>query len=575
MRTLTSDSAERQASEIDDVIWGVLVDRMIDGILGVHERRAAPQKLIKGTFDDRIGWANRCNLAALPQEILAGIYDRMFNLHLNPLPPFIEESHVHILHNLANDGLGPSIKSWLDDFKTKKLLRQLLKSFKSYDESEGHYVHVGFPLQADDKRDISRCVVYNLATECTACMEFLIEHGIIKITGYDPSGRNWVHAGLASGNVSLLNYLVQNLTASQLLTPRDIQSTDEAHILTALVEFGTPGGFEFVFEKVLKAKPMPQSQLKKILNDEVLETLICWAPVSLADLLYKNGINLANVEAKYLPHRQRTTTTSWHAAAIYNPAGPEMMEWLRKMSMFGPEIRDSQNLTPLMFAAAYDQVETVDWLCKHSNPMLARDPGGFEAWALVRAARSSDPVSDVIFVTILDYLPQRIFTPMGGKYYGSQIADGLVRHKRALKNGTVTEPTQVEAEKTAMQKMRALMSMMPHDWNGCPWQTTLTQYVINRDVIILKHAMGGPVLTASTIRNRRREPKPTPTKESRLVKFALDTHAAYKGLSGPKKRPSVLSSKHDPRNSVIKNPKKKQESASSQRSNPMDPQLWF
>ncbi|KAJ5757357.1 uncharacterized protein N7511_006051 [Penicillium nucicola] len=574
---LKKADGETVVKMMDDVVWSVLVDRMTHGQIGMHERRAAPWKLIRGRVEERIGWANRCNFAHLPQEVLSAIYDRMFDLHTAPTMRLVEESHVHELHYLAGEGMGPTIDAWLRNTTTKRRMRNLFKSYRNCEEATAIHENKGFDKHADGSPDITTAVAYNLPAECCECMEFMIKHDIIQITGYDSAGRNWLHAGLASGNVATVNYLVQKMTAAELCSRRDFHAVNEPHILAALVEFGTPGGFEFVFQKIIESFPVESDELQEILPDDILETLICWAPTSLADLLYQHGVNIANVEAKYIPDKQRTITTSWHAAAVYNPEGPKMMEWLQKFSLLSTEVRDAQNLTPLMFAAAYDQVETVEWLCKHSNPMLARDRGGFEAWALVRAARSSDPVSDEIFAIILDYLPQRIFTNMGGKYYGSQIADGLVRHKRALKAGTISEPSRAEAEQIAVRKMKALIGRMSHDWSGSPWQNALTLYVLNRDVVILKHAMAGRTLTTSTLRSRRREPKPTEKtkKREKIVQFASDTRAAYKGLTGRKKRPSVLSSKNDPRTSVIKNRKKTQESASSQAANPVDPQLWI
>jgi hypothetical protein len=469
-------------------VWGVIFDRLQSGSVkgGVV---AWPSKVEKKSPAQQIQWATKLPLVELPQKLLEVIYDRFVGFSL--AARYMEASKIHALHGLLKHpgALKSSVGKWLKRPQTLDRMRALIRSYKDYDEAMAHLSHcTAFPRETDND-PFKTNPAYDAALECSDCLEFLIDWDIVKPSGYDQSGRNWIEAALNGLNMELLTYLVSEVDPKHLLNRRDIREPHENHILLSLAGVGAFSQFETVLKRLSRAGLAPVQELRKIFHDAAMHEFCAVAPVSVASALYQHGINIGNVEHQY-HELGGQLESSWHIAAAFNPAGPAFMEFLLKFSMLSPDVRNSENMNPLMYAACFDEPASIAWLCKHSDPTLPRLAGGPKGYALICAARSSHMRSGEIFATILSHLPSDLFTLEYGKVIGSEIAEGLAAQKRRLKDGRSVEPTQGVMELLAVRKMQALVRRLPADWPVSGWYLALEAFVRDNNVPILKHSIG-------------------------------------------------------------------------------------
>ncbi|KAI3232111.1 hypothetical protein DTO012A9_4240 [Penicillium roqueforti] len=340
--------------------------------------------------------------------------------------------------------------------------------------------------------------------QCSSCLEFLVHFGIVTPNGYDLSGRSWIEAGLNSPNMDLLTYLVSNADPQHLIKPRDIRETHENHILLSLVGVGAFSQFVIALNRLRQAKLVPVDELRKIFHEAAMHEFCAVAPVAVAEALYQHGINIGNVEHQY-HELGGQLESSWHIAAAFNPAGAEFMAWLEKFSMLNAEVRNSENMNPLMYAACFDEPASIDWLCQKCDPMQPRLTGGAQGYALICAARSSHLHSGEIFSIIISHLPDKLFTNEYGKIFGTEIAEGLASHKRKLADGRVRDPTQNVMELLAVRKMQALVRRLSNHWTGSQWHLALDAFIRDNDLGILRHSIGtGTRLLRSSSRDGSR-----------------------------------------------------------------------
>ncbi|KAJ5545511.1 hypothetical protein N7535_006103 [Penicillium sp. DV-2018c] len=469
-------------------VWDVIFDRLQSGSIkgGVITWPSITENKTK-TAAQQIQWATKLPLAQLPQNILEIIYGRFVGFP--SAVRYIDPSKIHALHGLLQGVLGSSVETWLKRPQTVDKMRARIRSYRDYDEAMAHLSQHTASAEPETDSDPKTDPAYDAAKECAECLEFLINWDIVKCNGYDQSGRNWIEAALDGLNMRLLTYLVNKVDPKHLLARRDLREPHEDHILLALAGIGAFPQFETALTRLSDAGLASLQELREIFHNAAMHELCAIAPVSIASALHKHGINIANVKHQY-HELGGQLESSWHIAAAFNPAGSDFMEFLLEYSVLSPDIRNSENMNPLMYAACFDEPASIAWLCTHIDPTLPRLPDGPRGYALICAARSSHMCSGVIFAIILSHLPSELFTLEYGKIIGCEIAEGLVSHKRRLKDGRSVEPTQGVMEVLAVRKMQAFVRRLPADWAGSDWYLALEAFVRDHDVPILKHSMG-------------------------------------------------------------------------------------
>lgn len=486
-------------------VWGVIFDRLQSGnVKGGVLQVAWPSKVDKKSAAQQIQWATRLPLAQLPQKALEMIFDRMVGFSVGVR--YMEEKKIHAMHGLVrhNGSLKASVEKWFRRPGTVDKWKELIRSYENYEDAVGHLSDcTTFPRETDH-HPFKTHPAYNAAMQCSSCLEFLVYFGIVTPNGYDLSGRSWLEAGLNGPNMDLLTYIVSNADPQHLTKPRDIRETRENHILLSLVGVGAFSQFVIALNRLRQARFVPIEELRMIFHEAAMHEFCAVAPVLVAEALYQHGINIGNVEHQF-HELGGQLESSWHIAAAFNPAGADFMEWLDKFSMLSAEVRNSENMNPLMYAACFDEPAAIDWLCQKSDPMQSRLDGGPQGYALICAARSSYLHSGEIFSIILSHLPGSLFDNEYGKIFGTEIAEGLASHKRKLADGRITEPTQNVMELLAVRKMQALVRRLPNFWPGSEWHLALKAFIQDNDMLVLMHSIGtGTRLLRSSSRDGSR-----------------------------------------------------------------------
>ncbi|KXG50424.1 uncharacterized protein PGRI_069150 [Penicillium griseofulvum] len=471
-------------------VWGVIFDRLQSGnVKGTVLQVAWPSNVDKKTPAQQIQWATKLPLPQLPQQALEFIYERMVGFSLGIR--YMEEKKIHAIHGLL-EGNGPlksSVERWLKRPGTIEKWRDLIKSYPSFEEAMAHLSDCNtFPRETDN-HPFKTNPAYDAAMQCSSCLEFLVRFEIVKPSGYDLSGRNWLEAGLSGPNMDLLTFMVSNADPQHLIKPRDIREPRENHILLSLVGVGAFSQCVIALNRLRKANLVPVEELRTILHDAAMHEFCAVVPVAVAETLYQHGINIGNVEHQY-HELGGQLESSWHIAAAFNPAGAEFMAWLDKFSMLNAEVRNSENMNPLMYAACFDEPAAIDWLCKKCDPLQPRLDGGPQGYALICAARSSYIHSGEIFAIILANLPNSLFTNEYGKIFGTEIAEAVASHRRKLADGRITEPTQSVVDLLAVRKMQALVRRLPNSWPGSEWHLALDAFLRDNDLSMLKYSIG-------------------------------------------------------------------------------------
>ncbi|CAG8244881.1 unnamed protein product [Penicillium nalgiovense] len=486
-------------------VWGVIFDRLQSGnVKGGVLQVAWPSNVDKKTAAQQIQWATKLPLPQLPRKTLEIIFDRMVGFSVGIR--YMEEKKIHTIHGLVahNGPLKSSVEKWFKCPGTVEKWRDLIRSYENYEDAMAHLSDcTTFPRETDN-HPFKTHPAYNAALQCASCLEFLVHFRIVTPDGYDLSGRNWIEAGLNGPNMDLLTYIVRNANPQHLIKPRDIRETRENHILLSLVGVGAFSQFIIALNRLRQANLVPIEQLRTIFHEAAMHEFCAVAPVAVAETLYQHGINIGNVEHQY-HELGGQLESSWHIAAAFNPAGADFMAWLEKLSMLNAEVRNSENMNPLMYAACFDEPAAIDWLCQKSDPMQPRLTGGPQGYALICAARSSYLRSGEIFSIILSYLPDKLFDNEYGKIFGTEIAEGLASHKRKLADGRISEPTKNVMELLAIRKMQALIRRLPNFWPGSEWHLALDAFIRDNDLNVLKHSIGtGTRLLRSSSRENSR-----------------------------------------------------------------------
>ncbi|EKV12197.1 hypothetical protein Pdw03_0213 [Penicillium digitatum] len=471
-------------------VWGVIFDRLQSGnVKGGVLQVAWPSKVDNKTAAQQIRWATKLPLAQLPQKALEIIFDRMVGFSVGVR--YMEEKKIHALHGLVghNGPLKASVEKWLRRAGTVEKWKELIRSYANYEDAMGHLSDcTTFPRETDN-HPFKTHPAYNAALQCSACLEFLVKFGIVTPNGYDLSGRSWLEAGLNGPNLDLLTYIVSNADPPHLVKPRDIREPCENHILLSLVGVGAFPQFVIALNRLRQARLVPIEELRTIFHEAAMHEFCAVAPVPVAEALYQHGINIGNVEHQY-HELGGQLESSWHIAAAFNPAGADFMDWLDKFSMLNAEVRNAENMNPLMYAACFDEPAAIDWLCQKCDPTQPRLDGGPQGDALICAARSSSLHSGEIFSIILSHLPDRLFDNERGKIFGTEIAEGLASHKRMLADGRATDPTQNVMELLAVRKMQALVRRLSRFWPGSEWHLALEAFIRDSDLSVLRHSIG-------------------------------------------------------------------------------------
>ncbi|KAJ5504930.1 hypothetical protein N7463_007804 [Penicillium fimorum] len=480
-------------------VWGVIFDRLQSGnVKGGVLQVAWPSNVDKKTAAEQIQWATKLPLPQLPQKALETIFDRMVGFSLGVR--YMDEKKIHAMHGLVkeNGPLRSSVERWFKRPGTVEKWRELIRSYTDYEDAMGHLSDcTTFPRETDN-HPFKTNPAYDAAIQCASCLEFLVYFGIVAPNGYDLSGRSWLEAGLNGPNMDLLTFMVSNVDSHHLIKPRDIRETRQNHILLSLVGVGAFSQFVIALSRLRQLNLVPVEELRTIFHEAAMHEFCAVAPVAVAKSLYQHGINIGNVEHQY-HELGGQLESSWHIAAAFNPAGGEFMAWLDKFSMLNAEVRNSENMNPLMYAACFDEPAAIDWLCKKCDPMQPRLDGGPQGYALICAARSSYLHSGEIFAMILSHLPDTLFTNQYGKIFGTEIAEGLASHRRKLADGRVSEPTQEVMDLLGVRKMQALVRRLSSDWSGSEWHLSLEAYLRDNDLGVLNFSIGtGKRLLRST-----------------------------------------------------------------------------
>jgi hypothetical protein len=517
-------------------VWGVIFDRLQSGnVKGASLQVAWPSNVDKKTAAQQIQWATKLPLPQLPQKALEMIFDRMVGFSVGVR--YMEEKKIHAMHGLVahNGPLKSSVERWFKRTCTVEKWRDLIRSYENYEDAMAHSSDcTTFPRETDN-HPFKTHPAYNAAMQCSSCLEFLVHFGIVTPNGYDLSGRNWIEAGLNGPNMDLLTYTISTADPQHLTKPRDIRETRQNHILLSLVGVGAFSQFIIALNRLRQAKLVPIEELRTIFHEAAMHEFCAVAPVTVAETLYQHGINIGNVEHQY-HELGGQLESSWHIAAAFNPAGAEFMAWLEKFSMLNAEIRNSENMNPLMYAACFDEPAAIDWLCQKSDPMQSRLAGGPQGYALICAARSSYPRSGEIFSIIISHLPDKLFVNEYGKIFGTEIAEGLASHKRKLADGRISEPAQNVVELLAIRKMQALVRRLPNFWPGSEWHLALDAFIRDNNLSVLRHSIGTAtrLLRSSSRESSRTRRGPHYPKSPQLRSISeAEALLAYEGRDGP------------------------------------------
>ncbi|KAJ5173740.1 uncharacterized protein N7500_001671 [Penicillium coprophilum] len=491
-------------------VWGVIFDRLQSGnVKGGILQVAWPSNVDKKTAAQQIQWATKLPFPQLPQKALETIYDRMVGFSLGVR--YMDEKKIHAVHGLVkeNGPLKASVERWLRRPGTVAKWRELIRSYKNYEDAMGNLSDcTTFPRETDN-HPFKTNPAYDSALQCSSCLEFMVHFGIATTNGYDLSGRNWIEAGLNGPNLDLLTFMVSNADPHHLIKPRDIRETRENHILLSLVGVGAFSQFVIALNRLRQANLVPVEELRTIFHEAAKHEFCAVAPVAVAEALYQHGVNIGNVEHQY-HELGGQLETSWHIAAAFNPAGGEFMAWLDKFSMLNAEVRNSENMNPLMYAACFDEPAAIDWLCKKCDPMQPRLDEGPQGYALICAARSSYLHSGEIFSIILSHLPDSLFTNQYGKIFGTEIAEGVASHRRKLADGRASEPTQSVMDLLGVRKMHALVRRLSSDWVGSEWHLALDAFLSNNDLGPLQLSIGTGTRLLRSTKSRETSPRGHP-----------------------------------------------------------------
>ncbi|KAJ5882386.1 uncharacterized protein N7529_001058 [Penicillium soppii] len=488
-------------------VWGVIFDRLASGnVKGSGLTIGGGSSISEKTPAQQIQWATKLPLDKLEQFTIDAILNRFVGFSLGVR--YMEEDKIHTLHQLVQPGcpLRSKVNTWLRWVETEDLMKSMIRSYDSYELAQADIEQVTkWPREADN-HPFKTNPAYDAAVKCSHCLQFLVEQGFVKLSGYDLSGRNWLKAALNGSNVELLDYLAEHMDPEDLLKPRDIRDPVNAgnHILLTLAGYGAFKGFEIALNRMIQEGVLRTEQLSEIFHPAAVHELCTVVPPSVASALYAKGINIGNIEHQHHPLGGQLDG-SWHMAAAFNPFAGEFMDWLHKHSLLTPENRNQDNETPLMYAANFNEISAITWLCKHTDPALPRFDGGAPGYALLCAARSSYPNSPQIFCLILDAMPKAVFTVDYGKICGTEIAEGLVRHKTKLAKGQIQEPSLVDIERAQVWKMQALVCRLPGFWPGSSWHLGLEAYATNNGVAVLRHSMGTETRRTRSTSARRRQ----------------------------------------------------------------------
>jgi hypothetical protein len=464
-----------------------------------------------------VAWATKLPLEKLDQDTINAILNRFVGFSLGV--QYMEDNKIHTLHQLLNPNctLKKKVGHWLELEETEKLMKSMIRSYDNFETAQADLNNVMKWPREGDNHPFKTNPAYDCAVKCPECLQFLVQEGFVEIGGYDLSGRNWVEAALNGHNVELLDYLAEYMDPADLLKPRDIRDPVHTgnHILLLLAGYGSFKGFKTALDRMIQEGILGEQELSKVFHVAAQHELCAICPSSVASALYAKGINIGNIEHQHTASGGQLDG-SWHVAAAFNPHAGEFVQWLDKYSMLSAGNRNQDNETPLMYAANFNETSAIGWLCKNSDPTLPRFEGGAKSYALLCAARSSYPNSPHIFSIILDSLPKSILTVEYGKLCGTEIAEGLVRHKLKLKKGVVEEPTLSDMERYQVWKMQALVRRLPGFWPGSSWCLALEAYAANSGVAVLKHSMGTATRRTRSTSARRRAAEAVNSEDANL-----------------------------------------------------------
>ena len=488
-------------------VWGVIFDRLASGnVKGSGLTIGGGSSIGDKTAAQQIQWATKLPLDKLDQQTIDVILNRFVGFSLGVR--YMEEKKIHTLHQLMQPDcpLRPKVNGWLALEKTETMMKSMIRSYDNYEAAQADIQNVMKWPRENDNHPFKTNPAYDAAVKCAECLHFLVEESLVDIGGYDLSGRNWLEAGLNGNNIELLDFLAEYMEPEDMLKPRDIRDPVDTgnHILLLLAGYGAYRGFKLALSRMCEENILGARGLSEIFHSAAMHELCAVAPPSVASALYAKGINIGNVEHQHHPLGGQLDG-SWHMAAAFNPVAGEFVEWLQKHSVLTSENRNQDNETPLMYAANFNEPSAISWLCKNSDPTLPRFEDGSRGYALLCAAKSSYPNSPQIFSIILDHMPKSIFTVDYGKVCGTEIAEGLVRHKKKLAKGQAQEPSLNDMERYQVWKMQALVRRLPGYWPGSSWHLALEAYATNNGVAVLKHSMGTETRRTRSTSSKRRQ----------------------------------------------------------------------
>lgn len=433
-------------------------------------------------------WLDHLSLASIPLDIFHQVLDRMF--FIGTEYPHLTCASIHALHVMKASckPLCNGIQSWIKHKDVQVFLQTVrddivIRGPVQFARSnlKQHKIYTQNPM------------AYECAAHCLECLKFLMDLDLAKPHLYDETRRNFLHAAINFERDEVLDYLLKTLTPPQIDATTDLNlSYLDGHPLMQLATQRNQHGFERVFGRLLG-----HFDAANLLNYRKLKLHLCaFVSPKFAEHLYTMGFNIGNVTGK---------TSSWHAAVQGNEHGPSFLEWLQRRSGTGIDIRDSAGNNLLMHAAHGDRATSIEWLCRHIDP-LARwvNPGDPTdttppAFALTIAACSMAEKSRHIFHGIMMHIPRSYFENRTNAVNTFKIiCDALMEHRKTLsvpRPGAMHQAQWQQAWRGAVTKCHILSDyflkqIFPRGtWHPSPEMRFLCTYVRERDLPMLVHGI--------------------------------------------------------------------------------------
>ncbi|KAJ5129108.1 hypothetical protein N7526_007274 [Penicillium atrosanguineum] len=443
-----------------------------------------------GTRDELYEWSSHLSLAQIPANLLISVLDRLF--FIGTEFPHLTCSGIHSLHFLRSScrAICVIVHLWLERGEVQSFLREIKDN-----------ILIRGPMQLSRKNADSfrvpreNTLPYDTAANCVDCLKFLVEHRLVGIEYYDETGRNYLHAAIDNDNNDCLQYLLNNMTPSEVDRTTDINlSRLCGHPLVQLAEKRNQRGFEIVLLQLLGH----YNPADLFTDDEFKLKLCAFISPEFAEQLFVMDLNVGNA-------KDELGTTSWHAAAQGNPRGEDFMIWLLSRAGNEPTIRDHKGNNALMHAAKGNRVTSIQWLCSYVDPMepwvdvtIQRSQGG-PAYALRLAAESMEENSPDIFRGIMTRMPRDYFENMDNSIsIFKLICDTLAatRRKLAMRHPQPTAAHRKEWEnawRVSAAKCQKLSSHLekrifrrgPGEWHGTHAMRLICEYARDLDLLML------------------------------------------------------------------------------------------